>query len=432
MNQRPGKERRPTSDAEGEPTRPASSMPDSTRLRRSLSLPLITLYGLGTTIGAGIYVLVGKVAGRAALFAPVSFLVAALIAGLSAFSFAELSSRYPKSAGEALYVREGLGSPALALVVGLLVVVTGIVSAAAIVAGAAGYGQQFAPLSTWLLILLATLLLGGLAAWGIGESVAAAAVLTLVEIGGLVLVVWVAMEGLADSEHRLPDLLPPFELAAWQGVLAGAILAFYAFIGFEDMVNVAEEVKNVRRTLPIAIVLTLALTLLLYVAVTVVAVLTVPVAELAASEAPLTLLYERAGGGSPATITAIAIFATLNGALIQIIMASRVLYGLSGQQALPAVLGRVNRVTRTPLAATAVASLAVLALALWLPIETLAQATAMIVLTIFALVNLALIRIKRRGPGPDDAWSVPQILPYCGFLASTAFLVVELQRLLGA
>ena len=405
------------------------------KLKRSLSLPLVTLYGLGTTIGAGIYVLIGKVAGVAGLLAPVSFLAAGLLAALTAFSFAELSARIPRSAGEAAYVRAGFGSERLALLVGLLVVAVGVIAAAAVTVGAAGYIREFIDLPGVVLIVVPLVLLALVAAWGIGESVAAAALFTLLEIGGLGLVIWAgsraALATGGDLSAPLDALSELGDAAAWGGIWTGAILAFYAFIGFEDMVNVAEEVKDVERTLPRAIILTLALTTLLYLAVSVVAVLALPPAELAASEAPLARIYEAGTGGSPALIVAIGIFATLNGVLIQIIMASRVLYGLSAQGQLPDWLGAVNPRTRTPLIATGLVTLGVLVLALGFPIEVLAEATSLVALSVFALVNLALWRLKGQAIGPSPGLSVPRWLPLTGFLVSGFFALAEVLRLLG-
>ena len=225
-------------------------------LRRTLSLPMITLYGLGTTIGGGIYVLVGTVAGRAGLYAPLSFVLAAILATFLALTFAELSSRYPKSAGEAVYVSEGLGLQSLATLVGILVVIAGIVSAAALADGFSGYFRILFAVPPWLAVIGIAAVLGLLAAWGIGQAVALAAIITVVEIGGLALVVWAGADAITTLPSRAAELLPPFSAVAWGGILSGSFLAFYAFIGFEDMVNVAEEVKDVRRTLPLAIVLT--------------------------------------------------------------------------------------------------------------------------------------------------------------------------------
>lgn len=399
------------------------------KLRRSLSLALLTLYGLGTTIGAGIYVLTGKVALEAGVYAPVSFLVAALMAGFTAFSFAELSARYPKSAGEAVFVFEGMGSRQLATLVGLLVTLAALVSAATMARGFVGYASVFVALPSWLFIVLLVAGLGALAAWGIKESVAIAALLTLVEIGGLVLVLVVGAESFAELPARFPELLPSFEGVAWLGILSGAVLAFYAFLGFEDMVNVAEEVKNVRANMPRAIALTLALTALLYVAVSLVAVIAVPIPELAASEAPLARVLAGTGGGAVLVVSAIGATAVINGGLIQIILASRVFYGLAREGWLPPALARIERRTATPLLATALATAVVVVLALAVPLVTLAEATSLLTLVVFALVNLALLRIKRRGPGPRGVLALPLVIPLAGFVISAGFVLFALASL---
>ena len=219
-------------------------MSDNPELKRTLSLAQITFYGLGTILGAGIYVLVGKVAGTAGLYAPLAFVVAALLAGLTGLSYAELAARHPKSAGEAVYVQDGFRWRPLSMLVGFLIILTGIVSAATIANGFVGYLHVFIDVPDWLAITLLVLALGALAAWGIAESVMAATAITLVEVGGLLLVLAVAGGSFADLPARLPELIPPFEVPVWQGILLGAFLAFYAFIGFEDMANVAEEVRH--------------------------------------------------------------------------------------------------------------------------------------------------------------------------------------------
>jgi len=401
-------------------------------LKRGLSLTLLTLYGLGTTIGAGIYALVGKVAGSAGLYAPAAFLLAALLAGFSAFSFAELSVRFPVSAGEARYVREGLRSPAFGLLVGLLVVAAGLLSAAAVANGFAGYVHEFTGIPTALSLAGFVVGLGLLAAWGIGQSALVAGLITLIEVGGLLAVVWVGRENLVAPPPELAAVLPPFEAATWIGILGGTYLAFFAFIGFEDMVNVAEEVKDVSRTLPRAIIATLLLTLVLYMAVTLVAVRSLPIAELAASEAPLALVYERAGGDAAVLVGLVAVAATANGALIQIVMASRVLYGLAAQRQLPAVLARVHPRTRTPLIATGLVVAAVLLLAEGFDLGGLAEATSLIALTVFTLVNLALWRLKRREPASlqrrTGHLTVPIWVPVTGFLVSAGFALGGLYR----
>jgi len=398
-------------------------------LKRSLSLPMLVLYGLGTTIGAGIYALIGEIAGVAGYLAPFSFLLAALLAGVTALGFGELAARFPRAAGEALYVREGVGSITLSTLTGLLVVLAGLVSAAALINGFVGYLHQFVQTDRAVVIVVVTLILGAAAAWGIAESVFIASLLTLVEVGGLIWIVVVSSPAAADSARAWTDAVS-LDLAAWQGVLGAALLAFYAFIGFEDMVNVAEEVRDVRRNLPLAILLTLLISTLLYVLLMLVAVLAVPPGELAASQAPLAYLYQTVTGQPATVISLIGMFAIINGALIQIVMAARVLYGLSVMAQLPTVLGRVSARTRTPLLATFLVTALVLALAVTGRLAPLAEMTSVTMLLVFALVNLALWRIKRREPRPPGERALPLWVPVVGFLVSVGFVLGEAVQLL--
>lgn len=405
-------------------------MTQATELRRSLSLAQVTLYGLGTTIGAGIYALIGAVAGVAGAHAPMAFVLASILVAFTALSFAEMSARYPRAAGEAEYVRQGFGSPAFSLVTGLLVVAAGLVSCGTVVNAFVGYAQEFVAVDASLAITLLVVSLAALAAWGIAQSVWVAGALCIVEIGGLLLVVWAAGDSLATLPDRWRELVPPAELGVWTSVFAGTFLAFYAFIGFEDMVNVAEEVKDVTRTLPRAIALTLGLTMLLYVLVTLVCVLTLSPAALAASRVPLALVFETALGGGSRFISAIGVLALVNGALVQMIMAARVVYGLSRQGQLPAFLGAVALRTRTPVRATALIAAVVLALALIWPLETLARATSIVILCVFAVVNLALLRVRRRQPAPAGIFTFPAWVPALGALVSIGVLLLEGSRLL--
>lgn len=397
-------------------------------LRRTLSLSLVTFYGLGNILGAGIYVLVGKVVGAAGLFAPVSFLGAALVASLTAFSYAELSARFPLSAGEAVYVKEGLGIRLLPALVGMLIVLAGIVSAATIMKGFSGYLQVLVPVPEGVAITVMVLLLGGLAAWGIVESVAAAALITLVEMAGLLLIIGVALPGMQDLGSLLKGLQLPGEFPGFSGIFMGAFLAFYAFIGFEDMVNVAEEVRQPQKNMPRAILLALLISTVLYLLVSLAAITSLPASRLAGSDAPLALLYESATGRSPVAITLISMCAVLNGALIQIIMASRVCYGMAGQRWLPRIFGRVNRRTRTPLVATVAVTVMVLLCGLWLPIEMLAKSTSFFLLIVFALVNLSLWCLQGRAPAVSREpvmFRVSRWVPLAGFCTSTGFMLVQ-------
>ena len=397
-------------------------------LRQALSLPLIVLYGLGSTVGAGIYALTGKVAGVAGMHAPLSFLLAAVLAGFTAFSFTELSARLPFSAGEARFAATAFGSRRFALAVGLAVVLSGVISSATIVNAFHGYLDDLWPVPREPVIAMTIIALVLVACWGIRESVAIAATMTVIEVGGLLLIIAAASGSLGDLPLRLGELAPPPPGVLWNGILFGAVLAFYAFIGFEDIVNIAEEASGAARIVPQAILLTLAITTILYVALAIVAVTSVPPAELAASNAPLVLVYTSGGAGSSAIINLIAFIAVINGALIQTIMAARVLYGLAQMKDLPAILGRVHPRTRTPVAATITVGVLLLAFALALPLIRLAELTAIIVLAVFIVCNAALIRIKLRDPLPPGMRTVPLWVPVIGALVSTGMLGYALLR----
>ena len=407
-------------------TEPAIPTPPAA-LRRSIGLPLLTLYGLGTILGAGIYVLIGEIAAVAGTAAPAAFVLAAVLAGLTAFSFAELSGRIPQSAGEAAYAQAAFGSARLAVLVGLAVIVVGTVSAATMLRGFVGYLEVFVSVPEAPVIVLTVLVLSAIAVWGIGESLLAAAAVTVVEVGGLIFVLFVARDALGELPSRWPTLLPSPNLAGLLGVLSGAFLAFYAFIGFEDMVNIAEEVKEPERTLPRGIVLALVISTVLYFAVATVAILAVPVAELAGSTAPLAVIVE-SRGLPPEIIAGISLLAVLNGALVQIIMASRVLYGLASQNLLWRGFAYVHPRTRTPAVGTAAVGLALLVLALAFSLGGLARATSFIALGSFALVNASLWRIKQRDPA-RPAFAIPLAVPVLGLLLSIGTIVWEALRL---
>lgn len=394
-------------------------------LKRGLTLPLLTLYGLGVTVGAGIYVLVGATAAKAGFYAPVSFVLAALVTAFTGLSYAELSTRMPVSAGEAAYVRAGFNSPTLALGVGLLVAFSGVISSAAVSIGAASYLQHFLSFPPAILITFIVLILGLTALWGIMESVILAGLFTLIEISGLGLVIYTSLSSHADLIGNVHQLIPPMEMAPWAGILSASLLAFFAYIGFEDMANVAEEVKNPRRTMPWAIFFTLALSTLIYVTVVAVVVLTVPMDKLIVSAAPLALVFENSGSGMATLFIGIAVIATLNGVLIQIIMASRILYGLADQGSLPKTLAKIHPTTRTPFVATGLVVAIILVLALFLPITRLAEVTSQIVLIVFCFVNLALIRLKQNQDLVlGDYFQVPRWVPMVG-LATCLLLLLS-------
>lgn len=395
-------------------------------LRRRLGLALLVLYGTGITVGAGIYVLIGAVAGHAGVFAPWSFVLAATVMALTVASYAELSTRYPVSAGEAAYVRAAFQSRALSTAIGLLTVVIGIVSSAAVTLGSAGYIQQFVDLPQGLIVVVVALTLGAVAAWGILESVALASVFTLIEVGGLVTVIVAAIHAGLPIATALVHLPPPNALVM-SGIGFGGLLAFFAFIGFEDLANVVEEATVPHRDIPRAMILTLLISTILYVLVAAVAVSAVSIERLSSSSAPLSLVFREVAGVSPVTISAIAIVATLNTILAQMTMAARVVYGIARERELPAIFARVHPRTGTPLFATACIVALVIPLALFVPLTPLAEGTSIATLAVFAFVNLALLRLRyRRVPSNIPHVTVPMWIPAIGLATCIAMIMIAL------
>ncbi len=394
-------------------------------LARSLTLTHAVLYGLGVTIGAGIYVLVGVAAGRSGMHAPLAFIGAAVVMSFSAATFAELGTRMPVSASEAAYVEKAFNRRWLSRGVGLLVVVTAIISAATISVGSAGYLGVLVDLPAPWIISLVVGGMGLVACLATRQSVAFAGIMTLIEVGGLVLIIAAGLGTGSDVVTRLPEILPASgDIAAWVGLSGTTLIAVFAFIGFEHLVNIAEEMKDPSRTLPRALFITLALTTVVYALVVWIALVAVPPEELSRSTAPLALVFERLTGMPLVTMSMIAVVATLNGIIVHMIMIARVLYGLATQGNLPYALTRLNPITRTPLLATAIGVGAILILALAVPLAGLADLTARFTLAIFAIVNLALIRIKsREEEPPPGVFICPRWVPFAGLISSVALLL---------
>ncbi|WP_299894466.1 amino acid permease [uncultured Ruegeria sp.] len=392
--------------------------PNEQKLRRALTTPLLTLYGLGVTVGAGIYVLVGATADIAGPFAAFSFVVAALVVSLTALSYAELATQFPVSAGEAAYVEAGFQKRWMAVFVGLAVAASGIISASAVAIGAASYLHALTGFAIPVLTISVVLIMGLIALWGITESVFVAAVITIIEIAGLLFVIGWGMSIQDPQGYGISSMLPPLELDAWRGIFAASLLAFFAFVGFEDMANVAEEVKDPVRTIPKAIMLTLVLATVLYFGTSMTVLLVVPIDVLSTSAAPLALVFSNAPDVIKQGFSAVAILATVNGVLIQMIMASRVIYGLADRDHLPKVLAIVPKATQTPVVATLLVVAIIVLLTQTVPIGTLAERTSQIVLGVFVLVNISLIQLKMQ---PDEAakhFRVPIVVPILGVITS--------------
>ena len=391
-------------------------------LRRKLGLPLLVLYGTGITIGAGIYVLIGAVADHAGAYAPWAFVLSAVVMSLTVGSYAELSTRIPVSAGEAAYVKAAFNSRPFSIATGLLTIVIGVISASTVTIGSAGYIKQFTDMPQWLVVIAVVAALGGVAAWGILESVLLASLFTLIEVGGLLAIVVAAFYGNVPIASTLVQPLP-LDASTLSGIGFASLLAFFAFIGFEDLANVVEEAKVPHRDIPRAMVLTLLISTILYVAIAAIAVNAVSIERLSSSSAPLSLVFREVAGINPVTISMVAIVATLNTILAQITMAARVVYGMARHGDLPRIAGRVHARTATPLVATGLIALLVIALALSVPFERLAESTSLATLVVFALVNLSLLRLRHRrlrSSGPHVR--VPLWVPAAGLATCIAMI----------
>jgi amino acid transporter len=398
-------------------------MSSKTELKRSLGLPVIALYGLGNILGAGIYVLVGKVAGFAGTSTTLAFLLAMITAGFTAFSYMELSGRYPVSASVSVYLHKAFGKRWLSVMIGLAMVVSGVASAAALSQGFAGYLNSFISMPTAVGSVGLICVLGLLALKGIGESAKTAAFLTVIEVIGLLLVIWFGRQAFSSFEPgKLVSIDPAVGVS---GIIAGAFLAFYAFTGFEDIANVAEEVKRPRRNMPLAILIALAGATVLYLLVAFVATAIVPPSQLAESKAPLALVFEKSGANA-GVLSLIGMVATVNGVIVQIIMGSRILYGLAKQGWLNGKLAKVHKTRQTPVVATLIVLAAMIAGTLLLPLISLAQLTSLLVLSIFMLVNAALIFIKRQTPRHEGYLSVPTVVPYVGAALCTGMITYQI------
>jgi APA family basic amino acid/polyamine antiporter len=394
-------------------------------LRRVLGTPLLILYGLGIIIGAGIYVLVGSVVGAAGTLAPWSFVLAGILAMLTGLSYAELAVRFPEAAGASAFVKEASGSDLLSQLTGLAVAAVVIVSTASIARGSIGYVQAFVAWPDALIAGAVVIMFTAVACLGVQQSVGLAAAMTLVEIGGLVLVVAAGAPSLLLLPERVSDFAPEADITRWVGISVGAFLAFFAFIGFENLANMAEEARSPARSLPRAILMSLGISTLFYAIVSIVVIVALPLETSTTSSAPLLLVAAQAQRFSSDVFAGIALVAVANGVLLELVMLGRLLYGMAHRGLLPVVLVRVNPRVRSPITATIVGGGIVLVFTVALPFTSLVGLTSTITLLVFAAVNLALWRLQRTHPNPAG-FRVPGFVPPIAALANIALAAAPL------
>lgn len=402
---------------------------EATSLKRVFGLPTLVIYGVGDILGAGIYAVVGKIAGLAGAWVWASFIVAMIVAALTALSYAELGGRLPLSGGVACFVHRAFRTDWLSILVGWLMFCTCLVSMATLSKAFAGYLNAFAPaIPGWLIILS---LFAGLAFVnfrGMQESSALNIFCTTLEVSGLLIVILVSVLFLVGGEVSTPvaSAIAPQTIGG-VAVLQGAALAFYAFIGFEDIVNVAEEVKQPERNVPRAILLALSIAGSIYILVSWLATRVVSPVELAASSAPLLDVVLQAQPNFPALVfTVIALFAVLNTALLNFVTASRLLYGMAREGLLPTWLAKLHPQRATPYRTLLVILPLVIFLALSGTLQFLAGTTATLILVMFCLVNLSLLVIKRR-EAQFSGFQVPALIPAVALLSNLVLIAFASQ-----
>lgn len=392
-------------------------MSQSTRapsLRRVLTLWPLTFYGLGVIVGAGIYVALGAVIRRAGETAPLSFVLAGVTAGLTGLCYAELAGRFPEASGGVAYVRHGFGSDRLSQLTGLAMTLAVAVSAASIASGTIEYLIVLLKLPVPLLM---TLMIGGftaIAMMGVGSSVGLAGALGAIEIAGLVVAVGAGL--LAAPDFDMTGMIP-WTIPGWGGTVAGAFIAFFAFIGFETLANMGEEVKDPRRTLPLGILSAVGISVGLYILVA-----TAVVLSDRATANPLVGLFE---GKGVSVFAIVGVLAVGNGVLVQIMMLARLFYGMAHRGQLPSFLASIDPRMRTPVPATLLAGAIVLVVTVLVPFERLLALSNAITLAVFTLVDLALWRLRWLGPPPAESFHAPAWVPPAAAASCLALMACE-------
>ena len=369
-----------------------------TSLRRRITGPLLYFFILGDVLGAGIYALMGTLSAEVGGAVWLPLLVALGLALLTAGSYAELVTKYPKAGGAAVFAQRAFRRPIVSFLVGFAMLAAGVTSAAGLSLAFAGdYLGTFLDVPAVPTAIVFLVLVACLNARGVAESLLSNTVMTVIEVGGLVIVVvCVALMVAAGGG----DLGRTVELSSEQApvlaVLGAAIIAYYSFVGFETSANIAEELRDPSRIYPRALFGALITAGGVYLLVGLASSIAVPADDLAGSSAPLLDVVTASGAGVPAWLfSVIALIAVANGALLTMIMASRVTYGMAKEGLLPGVLGRVLPKRRTPWVAIAVTTVAAALLTLVGDLATLAQTVVLLLLLVFISTNVSVLVLRR-------------------------------------
>jgi len=372
-------------------------------LKRHLGLFQTTMYGVGLILGAGIYALIGDAAGTAGNSLWISFALAAVASVFTGLSYAELSSMYPKAAAEYSFVKNAFKNNFVAFIVGWLTLFVTIISASTI---ALGFGGYFSNLFGVPIFIAAIAVIVGLSLvnfFGIKESSSMNVIFTVIEAAGLALVIWIGFTLFGNVSINYFDT--PHGLG---GIFSAFTLVFFAYIGFENIANIAEEIHNPKKVLPRAIILSISITAIIYILVSVSAIRILSWQELDSSIAPLADVVKKAlGPHAQIVLSFIALFATTNTVLIMLVSGSRILYGISKDSALPAIFGTIHQKRKTPwLAVIAIGFLSIVFVFAG-NISTIANISVFTIIMVFILVNLSLIWLRYKEPNYERPFKSP-------------------------
>ena len=388
----------------------------------------ITMYGVGLILGAGIYVLIGEASGFAGNSMWISFGLGAIVAIFAGLSYSELTALFPKAAAEYVFVKNAFKSDFIGFIIGWLTAITSMIVGATVALGFGGYFAQFLDLP---IVVSAVLLLAGLSFVnfiGIKHSAWMNTVFALVTIAGLGIIIVLGI--FFEPENSIDYFEAPNGIT---GIILAFVLIFFAFIGFEDMANVAEEVKRPQKTIPRAIILSVLITAVIYILVSLSAVKILNWQELGASSAPLADVATKGLGlGGGITLTAIALFATASTVLITLVAGARILYGMARDGSLPMLLSKVHSKTGTPWIAVIGIFVTSVVFAFVGDIVIVANIVVFAVVITFAMVNLAVILLRYVQPDVERPFKVPlnigkfPILPLFGF-AVTVYMAIQFE-----
>lgn len=398
-----------------------------TGLKRAVGTPLLFAFIVGDTLGAGIYTLVGSMAGDVGGVIWLPLVVALIIALLTAGTYAELITKYPHAGGAARYADRAFGVPYLSFLVGFLMMASGITTAAALANAFAGdylaaiIDVPAAPTAVVFIILLTLINLRG-----VRESLGANLVASVIEVSGLVIVIVLAavfIGGGGGDPARLLEFSP--DKAPVEGVFAASIIAFFSFLGFEAAANMAEEVKNPSRAYPRALFGAIGTAAIVYLLIALGAAMILPAADLASSTGPLLDVVAATGIALPPWLFGlIALVAIANGALLFMVMASRVGYGLAESGLLPRAFSRVLPNRRTPWVSIVAVAVATIGLTFLGDVATLAETTVLLLLLVFLSANVSVLVLKK-DKVEHTHFSVPRVVPVLAIIASIVLLTQQ-------